>query len=52
MSNDSDDDAASIDLVQAREHDEPDNDRQQRGEGGGVDHGGGGGEGVTQARLS
>ena len=52
MSKYSDDDAASIDLVQAREHNEPDNDRKQRGEGGGVDHGGGGGERVTQAGIS
>ena len=39
-------------LVQAREHDEPDDDVEQRGEGGGVDDRGGGGEGVPQACLS
>ena len=39
-------------LVQAREHDKPDDDVEQRGEGGGVDDRGGGGEGVPQACLS
>ena len=36
---------------QAREHDKPNRDREQRGEGGGINDGGGGGEGVAQASL-
>ena len=40
-----------IAFEQAREHDKPNRDREQRGEGGGIDDGGGGGEGVAQASL-
>ena len=41
-----------VDLVQTRDRDEPADPVGQRGEGGGVDDRGGGGEGVAQARFS